>query len=75
MIILKNILLFINTISFVVVIIMLPFGLYGFFGGPIRAELLLRKLKIPFSYKFIDTVSVIFLFVLFFTYIIIDLIK
>lgn len=75
MIILEKILFFINRISFAIVIIMLPFGLYGFFGGPIRAELLLKKLKIPFSYNFVDKISVIFLLLSFVTYIFMDLIK
>ena len=75
MIILKNILLFINTISFAIVIIILPFELYDFFCGPIRAELLLEKLKVPFSYKGINAIFLIFLLLSFVTYIMIDLIK
>ncbi len=54
---------------------MLPFGLYDFFCGPIRAELLLKKLKVPFSYKGINAIFLIFLLLSFVTYIIMDLIK
>lgn len=75
MAILENILFFINKISFAILIIMLPFGIYDFLAGRIRAEMLLEKLKIPFTAKFIDTIALISLLLSFVTYIILDLIK
>ena len=47
----KIFLFVINTVSFVIVLIFVVFGLYEQIMGPANAEKLLEKLNIPLSYN------------------------
>lgn len=45
------VLLIVNIVSLVVIILIVPFGIYEQIMGPADAEKLLKKLHVPLSYK------------------------
>lgn len=70
MTVVKIILLIINIISFAVVVICLPLGIYEFFRGRQRAEEFWKRKNTSISYKTLEVIYLICLGVAFVTYII-----
>lgn len=61
--------LIVNVISLVLTILLAIFGIYEQIMGPADAEKLLKKMKIPFSYKQVLIIGFVSLAVMIITYI------
>lgn len=49
--ILNYVLLIVNIVTFLITILLVPFGVYEYLRGPIKAEEMLEKIHFPLNYR------------------------